>query len=128
MGGSGIEVEDLVSLDDFTCYARWWDGRARPRAFSFRVDPPPETAPGRTEEIARASAARVGRPRELVEREVAEALAERWPAGSPGRLWRPGEDGDAAPPDEGPLLALEAAAGPVPRRRGRGNGQRGTAP
>ncbi|MEX2501483.1 MAG: TraM recognition domain-containing protein, partial [Trueperaceae bacterium] len=24
--GSEIEVEDLVSLDDFTCYARWWDG------------------------------------------------------------------------------------------------------
>ena len=44
--GGGIEVEDLVSLDDFTCYARWWDGRARPPAFSFRVDPPPRSSPG----------------------------------------------------------------------------------
>ncbi len=41
--GSGIEIEDLVSLDDFTCYARWWDGRSRPAAFSLRVDPPPRS-------------------------------------------------------------------------------------
>ncbi|MCY4639609.1 MAG: hypothetical protein OXC94_04635 [Chloroflexi bacterium] len=127
--GSGIEVEDLVSLDDFTCYARWWDGHARPGAFSFRVDPPPESAPGRAEEIARASAERVGRPRGLVEREIAEALEARWPAGSAGRLRTPGEKPPAPPPGGGPLIALDpAAAEASPARRGRGNAQRTSAP
>ena len=126
--GGDIEVADLVSLDDFTCYARWWDGRGRPPAFSFRVDPPPRAAPGRAETIARASAERVGRPRAIVEREVEEALEERWPAGAPNRLQGSGENEDAAPPDEGPLRALERAAEASPRRRGRGNGKRRAAP
>ena len=39
--GGGLEIEDLVSLDDFACYARWWDGVGRPRVLSFRVDRPP---------------------------------------------------------------------------------------
>jgi len=77
--GSGIEVEDLVSLDDFTCYARWWDGRARPAAFSFRVDPPPPDASERARAIAARSAQRYGRPRAEVVGEVMRALAERSP-------------------------------------------------
>ena len=78
--GGGIEVEDLVSLDDFTCYARWWDGRARPPAFSFRVDPPPATVPGPAAAIARLSAARYGRPRNLVVEEITQVLGERSPS------------------------------------------------
>ena len=66
--GGGIEVADLVSLPDFTCYARWWDGRDRPEAFSFRVDPPPTTVPGRARAIARRSADRVGRRSQTCER------------------------------------------------------------
>ena len=38
--GGGLEIEDLVSLDDFTCYGRWWDGARRPAAFSILVSPP----------------------------------------------------------------------------------------
>ena len=68
--GGGIDVPDLVSLPDFTCYARWWDGRDRPEAFSFRVDPPPTTVPGRVRVVARRSADRVGRPREAVVEEI----------------------------------------------------------
>ena len=78
--GGGIEVADLVSLPDFTCYARWWDGRDRPEAFSFRVDPPPSTVPGRARAIARRSADRVGRPREVVVEEITRALWEHLPS------------------------------------------------
>ncbi|MEZ4503155.1 MAG: TraM recognition domain-containing protein [Dehalococcoidia bacterium] len=82
--GNNIEVEDLVSLDDFTCYARWWDGRGRPPAFSFRVDPPPVTTPGRAAAIARRSAAHFGRPRDQVVEEIMLVLSERSPAEQPG--------------------------------------------
>ncbi|MEZ4503962.1 MAG: type IV secretion system DNA-binding domain-containing protein [Dehalococcoidia bacterium] len=84
--GGDLEVEDLVSLDDFTCYARWWDGRGRPPAFSFSVDPPPITTPGRAAAIARRSAFRFGRPRDEVVEEIMGTLAERSPeTGSGGR-------------------------------------------
>ena len=78
--GGGIDVPDLVSLPDFTCYARWWDGRDRPEAFSFRVDPPPAAVPGRARAIARRSADRVGRPREVVVEEITRALSEHSPS------------------------------------------------
>ncbi len=82
--GGDIDVPDLVSLDDYSCYARWWDGRARPPAFSFRVDPPPAAAPGRVRAIAERSAARVGRPRGEVVREITRALSEHSSAGPAG--------------------------------------------
>ena len=72
--GGELEVEDLTGLDDFECYARWWDGRARPAAFSFRVDPPPHSGPERAATIAARSAARYGRPRAVVGEEIALAL------------------------------------------------------
>ena|GEM_PF-7102106 len=75
--GSGLEVEDLVSLDDFTCYARWWDGFARPAAFTLRVDPPPVLDAAAVESIAVRSGERTGRPREEVVAEVTRALAAR---------------------------------------------------
>ena len=133
--GSGIEVSDLVSLDDFTCYARWWDGRTRPPAFSFRVDPPPAALPGRAETIARRSAERVGRPRELVAREVDEALAERSPAQGRGRARASGEELAGRAIEGAVRVALDAggheAGGTpgtaAPTRRGRGNAQRGAA-
>ncbi|MEZ4554830.1 MAG: hypothetical protein R3B59_13185, partial [Dehalococcoidia bacterium] len=83
--GGQIEVEDLVSLDDFTCYARWWDGHGRPPAFSFRVDPPPRTTPGRAAAIAQRSALRVGRARDQVVEEITQVLSERSPADGSGR-------------------------------------------
>ena len=131
--GGGIEVPDLVSLPDFTCYARWWDGRDRPEAFSFRVDPPPSTVPGRARAIARRSADRVGRPREVVieeitralwehspsvpssrERKVSEELAE--PVLANGQVVGPEADSDEPVDDLEPQVRAGA--------RGRGNGQR----
>jgi hypothetical protein len=75
--GSGLEVEDLVSLDDFTCYSRWWDGFARPQAFTLQVDPPPALEPGRANAIAARSAERHGRPRDEVVEQVRRTLATR---------------------------------------------------
>ncbi|GMU39442.1 MAG: hypothetical protein AMXMBFR23_03080 [Chloroflexota bacterium] len=75
--GSGLEVEDLVSLDDFSAYARWWDGFARPPAFTLNVDPPPAHDPERVVALARRSADRHGRPREVVSAEVRRVIAER---------------------------------------------------
>ncbi len=72
--GGDLEVEDLTGLDDFACYARWWDGAARPAAFSFRVDPPAAVAAERVRAVAGRSALRFGRPRETVAAEVALAL------------------------------------------------------
>ena len=127
--GGGIEVADLVSLPDFTCYARWWDGRDRPEAFSFRVDPPPSTVPGRARAIARRSADRVGRPREVVVEEITRALWEHSPSVPTSRERKTSEElaepvpgtGTAAEADE-PVDAPEPDVRAV--GRGRGNGQR----
>ena len=109
--GSGIEVEDLVSLDDFTCYARWWDGRARPPAFSFRVNPPPAATPGRAQAIARRSAARYGRPRDEVVAEITRTLSERSPSTPPGGRERRSREDLAAEAEQ--AAAAEPATQPV---------------
>lgn len=75
--GSGIEVEDLVSLPDFSAYVRWWDGATRPPAFTLTVDAPPPLDFDRVAEVARRSAERHGRPRDVVVEEVRRVLAER---------------------------------------------------
>ena len=74
--GGGIEIEDLVSLDDFTAYARWWDGSRKPPAFSFRVMPPAERRPEQARAIAEHSAERYGRPHAEVAGELASTFAE----------------------------------------------------
>ncbi len=75
--GGGLEVDDLTSLDDFECYARWWaDGRRVP-TFSLRLDPPPPVDRGRLVALMRRSADRFGRPREDVAKEIEDALVRR---------------------------------------------------
>ena len=135
--GGAIEVPDLVSLPDFTCYARWWDGFARPEAFSFRVDPPPPAVPGRARSIAALSAARVGRPRDEVVREITRALSERVPADETGRRGRRSRE-ELAEEGEGLAAGADGSAtaptGKAERREGtetaprsrRGNGHRST--
>jgi len=77
--GGDLEIEDVVSLDDFSAHARWWDGFGRPPALTFRVDPPPPADPARTRALAERSAARYGRPRAQVIEEISEILAARFP-------------------------------------------------
>ncbi|MGE3073880.1 MAG: TraM recognition domain-containing protein [Dehalococcoidia bacterium] len=81
--GHDLEVDDLVSLDDYECYARWSSGGHRHPAFSLRLDPPSPLDPSRIAAIAAESAARFGRPREEVAKELDQVFASR--AGKLGR-------------------------------------------
>jgi hypothetical protein len=75
--GGELEVADLIDLDDFECYARWWaDGRRLP-AFSVRLDPPPAVDSDRVAAIAERSAQTFGRPRKDVLDEIDKVLAAR---------------------------------------------------
>jgi hypothetical protein len=75
--GHDLEVSDLVSLDDYECYARWSSGGHRHDAFSLRLDPPAPLDPSRIAAIAAESAMRFGRPREEVARQVDQVFAAR---------------------------------------------------
>jgi hypothetical protein len=85
--GSDLAVEDLVDLDDFQCYARWWSDGQRLPALSLRLNRPPPVDVTRVEAIARRSAERYGRPRDEVRAEVARILDQR--AGVVGRAGLP---------------------------------------
>jgi hypothetical protein len=75
--GHDLEVDDLVSLDDYECYARWSSGGHRHPAFSLRLDPPAPLDSLRIAAIAAASATRFGRPREEVAKELDQVFAAR---------------------------------------------------
>jgi len=75
--GHDLEVDDLVSLDDYGCYARWSSGGHRHPAFSLRLDPPAPLDSSRIAAIAAASATRFGRPREEVAKELDQVFAAR---------------------------------------------------
>ncbi len=75
--GHDLEVDDLVSLDDYECYARWSSGGHRHPAFSLRLDPPAPLDSWRIAAIAAASATRFGRPRDEVARQVDQVFAAR---------------------------------------------------
>jgi hypothetical protein len=75
--GPELASEDLTDLDDYTCYARWWEAGRRLPAFSFQVDPPPAHDEVRAHAVARRSAARYGRPRAEVEQEIGEVVRRR---------------------------------------------------
>ena len=124
--GSDLEVEDLTGLDDFECYARWWDGAARPAAFSFRVDPPPVAVAARMEAIAERSAMRFGRPRATVEGEVALTLEAQGTAQASGRRRKQSSPEEIAAATVDSVKSSGAQAHPVdaPRMPARGNRQR----
>ena len=77
--GSEISVEDLISLDDYHVYARWWEqGRKHP-AFGFKIAAPPagedvQVRRSRRRMIAERSARRFGRPIDDVDLEIQSAL------------------------------------------------------
>ena len=73
--GSEIGVEDLISLDDYHTYARWWEQGRKSPVFSFKIAAPPageDVLVRRTRRriIAERSARRFGRPLDTVEREI----------------------------------------------------------
>jgi hypothetical protein len=96
--GSDLEVADLVDLDDFECYARWWSNGRRLPAFSLRLDRPPAVDVNRLQAIARRSAERYGRPRDEVRAEIARILDRR--AGVVGRADLPVQGQTEEPADD----------------------------
>ena len=78
----GLEIADVLTLDDYTCYARLsHDGRRLP-AFSLHLAPPPQ---GDAEQVARVrhhSAARNARPVSLVDADLARAPQQDRASGS----------------------------------------------
>jgi hypothetical protein len=75
--GHDLEVDDLVSLDDYECYARWSVAGHRHSAFSLRLDPPAPLDRNRIAAIAARSAQRFGRARAEVTHEVDRLFAAR---------------------------------------------------
>lgn len=75
--GSGLEVADMTSLDDFECYARWWSSGRRLPAFSLRLRPPAPASADRAAQLAQRSAGRFGRPRADVAGAIERVLVDR---------------------------------------------------
>ena len=75
--GGDLEVADLVSQDDYECYARWSSNGHRNSAFSLHIDPPTPSDTTRIAAIAGRSAEQFGRSRAEVAREVDRVLTNR---------------------------------------------------
>jgi len=75
--GGDLEVSDLVSQDDYECYARWSSNGHRNSAFSLHIDPPTALDAARVAAIAERSAQQFGRSRAEVAREVDRVLTNR---------------------------------------------------
>lgn len=72
--GGAVDVQDLVELGDYQCYARLSVGGERLPAFSVRLDPPPASDLALQATLAAASAQQYGRERSLVEAEIQAAM------------------------------------------------------
>lgn len=73
--GAPLTVEDLTALGEHRCYVRLSSGGERLPAFLVELHPPPASDLILAGALGRASAARYGRPRELVEATYAAMLA-----------------------------------------------------
>jgi hypothetical protein len=125
--GHDLEVQDLVSLDDYECYARWSSGGHRHPAFSLRLDPPAPVDPVRIAAIASASAGRFGRSRAEVALQVDRVLASR--AANTDKQAPPGVLRAMGGPANGNgdgSLQVKQTTDPPPKGRNENRDQRGT--
>ncbi len=106
--GGDLEVADLVSQDDYECYARWSSNGHRNSAFSLHIDPPTPLDTTRIAAIADHSAQQFGRSRAEAAREVDRVLTNRGI-----KVGQREFDGWLEPPE--PVGAL-AANGALPSR------------
>jgi hypothetical protein len=109
--GDGVDVQDLISLPDHQCYVRVNARGETLPTFSVRLDPPPDSDAAIHAALAAASAARYGRARAAVERDLELALSRierlRQGAGQPragaetggGAERDGGTGGQVRPPD-----------------------------
>jgi hypothetical protein len=74
--GGGLDVQDLLELGHYQCYARLTDASTGERlpAFSLNLDPPPTSDPERARILAEASAIRYGRDATDVDLDLQTAL------------------------------------------------------
>ena len=119
-----VTEQDLINLEDFTCYARLTQHGQRLRTFSLSLDPPPTGSPEQEGEIRRRSRELLCRPRAEVEEELQRVmqfqLSPGWlPGGYPPV---PGEDGTLPEeePDEWrsapePQIAMDVSPDRTPR-------------
>jgi len=114
--GGDVDAEDLLTLDDYQCYARISVRRERLPVFSLDLDPPPTSDEDLADELAARSARQYGRHRTAVERDLQAALdriaqCQRPPA-DPGE---PGQGGagvlrDHRPPSDGGSAGARATS------------------
>jgi len=72
--GSEVEEQDLISLPERQCYVKVSAGDAPLPTFSVQLDPPPRSDSSLADALASVSAARFGRDRAAVERDLQVAL------------------------------------------------------
>ena len=106
--GGDLEVSDLVSQDDYDCYARWSSNGHRNSAFSLHIDPPTALDAARVAAIAERSAQQFGRSRAEVAREVDRVLTNRGI-----KVGQPEFDGWLEPPEP---MGAPAGNGALPAR------------
>lgn len=73
--GDGIAVADLVQLPTHHCYVRFASGGIQHPTFEVAIDPPAVGDAARRRQLVVDAAARYGRDRQAVERDLASALA-----------------------------------------------------
>jgi len=69
----GLEIADVLTLDDYTCYARLSHAGCRLPAFSLRLAPPPQGDVEQSARVRHHSAARNARPASLVDADLARS-------------------------------------------------------
>jgi hypothetical protein len=99
--GGGLDMQDLLELGQYQCYARLTDARTGERlpAFSVQLEPPPESDEHLAARLARLSAERYGRDALDVELDLQAALERiRGP-----RRPTDGDDANGTAPPAGPV-------------------------
>lgn len=123
LGGEGeVDVEDLVGLEDYRCYARISRGTERLPAFLVDLDGPPPLDAARADRLAAASAARFGRPAGEVDLMRQASLARIRGAVARAEAERRLQEGGAAPAHGGKAGTTGAPDGRG-RIRGKGRGK-----
>jgi hypothetical protein len=81
-----VTEQDLINLEDYTCYARLTQAGQRLRTFSLTLDPPTSGSPALEHELREKSRRLVGRPQAEVEADLRQAMQRRL---APTRLAAP---------------------------------------
>jgi hypothetical protein len=112
----GITVDDLVSLDDYTCYARLSSAGQRLPVFSVQLDPPPKGNEEEANRLREVSAQRCARPIS----EVDTMLAARWSSMMPQASFQAVPIVERSLVQEGELVEGRNTSSKSTRRRGAG--------